>query len=95
MNNDPSSTRSKHQAQHTKQPSITKNNAPIIRKTLKERTKGQARFYVAHERKNVENKTKVNAIERLLSNNKNRLRATYVLITKSCGVNISNQVIFN
>jgi hypothetical protein len=40
MNNDPSSTRSKHQAQHTKQPSITKNNAPIKRKTLKERTKG-------------------------------------------------------
>jgi hypothetical protein len=39
-NNDPSSTRSKHQAQHTKKTSTTKNNAPIKRKTLKERTKG-------------------------------------------------------
>jgi hypothetical protein len=44
--------------------------------------------------KNVENETKVEAIKRLLSNNK-RLRASYVLITKSCGKNISKQVIFN
>jgi hypothetical protein len=34
--------------------------------------------------------TKVDAIERLLSNNK-RLRASYVLITKSCGKNISEK----
>jgi hypothetical protein len=49
---------------------------------------------VTQRRKNVENKTKVEAIERLLSNNK-RLGASYVLITKSCGKNISKQVIFN
>jgi hypothetical protein len=45
-------------------------------------------------RKNVENKTKVEAIERLLSNNK-RLRTSYVLIRKSCGKNNSKHVIFN
>jgi hypothetical protein len=36
---------------------------------------------VTQRRKNVEGKTKVEAIERLLSNN-NRLRASYVLIRK-------------
>jgi hypothetical protein len=46
-------------------------------------------------RKNVENETKVEAIERLLSNNKKRLRAWHMLITKSCGKNISKQVMFN
>jgi hypothetical protein len=50
---------------------------------------------VTQRRKNVESKTKVNAIERLLSNNKKRLRASYVLVTKSCGKNISKQVMFN
>jgi hypothetical protein len=35
--------------------------------------------------------TKVDASERLLWNNK-RLRASYVLIRKSCGKNISKQV---
>jgi hypothetical protein len=35
---------------------------------------------VTQRRKNVKNKTKVEAIERLLSNNKKRLRASYVLI---------------
>jgi hypothetical protein len=49
---------------------------------------------VVHGRRNVENKTKVEAIERLLSNNK-RLRASYVLIRKSCGKNITKQVIFS
>jgi hypothetical protein len=44
---------------------------------------------VTQWRKNVESKTKVDAIERLLSNNKKRLRASYVLVTKSCGKNIS------
>jgi hypothetical protein len=41
-----------------------------------------------------ENETKVETIGRLLSNNK-RLHASYVLITKSCGKNISKRVIFN
>jgi hypothetical protein len=41
-----------------------------------------------------ENETKVKAIERLLSINKG-LRAWHILITKSCGKNISKQVIFN
>jgi hypothetical protein len=50
---------------------------------------------VTQQRKNVESKTKVNAIERLLSNNKKRLCASYVLVTKSCGKNISKQVMFN
>jgi hypothetical protein len=50
---------------------------------------------VTQRRKNIENKTMVDANERLLSNNKKRLRASYVLITKSCGKNISKQVIFN
>jgi hypothetical protein len=50
---------------------------------------------VMQQRKNVENKTKVEAIERSLSNNKKRLHVTYVLITKSCGKNISKPVIFN
>jgi hypothetical protein len=49
---------------------------------------------VAQWRKNVENKTKVKAFRRLLSNNR-RLQASYVLITKSCDKNISKQVIFN
>jgi hypothetical protein len=49
---------------------------------------------VTQRRKNVENKTKVEAIGRLLSNNK-RLRASYVLIRKTHGKNISKQVIFN
>jgi hypothetical protein len=49
---------------------------------------------VMQRQKNVENKTRVEAIERLLSNNK-RLRASYVLVTKSCGKNISKQVMFN
>jgi hypothetical protein len=40
------------------------------------------------------NKTKVDAIGRLLSND-NRLCASYVLIRKSCGKNISKQVILN
>jgi hypothetical protein len=31
-------------------------------------------------RKNIENETKVDAIERLLSNNKKRIRASYVFI---------------
>jgi hypothetical protein len=44
--------------------------------------------------KNVENKTMVDANERLLSNNK-RLPASYVFVTKSCGENISKQVMFN
>jgi hypothetical protein len=35
---------------------------------------------VTQRRKNVEDKTKVEASERLLSNNKKRLRASYVLI---------------
>jgi hypothetical protein len=39
-------------------------------------------------------RTKVDAIERLLSNHKS-LRASYVLVTKSCGKNISEQVMFN
>jgi hypothetical protein len=34
---------------------------------------------VTQRRKNVEDKTKVEAIKRLLSNNKKRLRASYVL----------------
>jgi hypothetical protein len=42
---------------------------------------------VTQRLKNVKNKTKVEASERLLSNNK-RLRASYVLVTKSCGKNI-------
>jgi hypothetical protein len=50
---------------------------------------------VTQRRKNVESKTKVDAIERLLSNNKKRLRSSYVLVTKSCGKNISKQVMFN
>jgi hypothetical protein len=50
---------------------------------------------VTQRRKNIESKTKVDAIERLLSNNKRRLRASYVLITKLCGKNISKQVMFN
>jgi hypothetical protein len=41
-------------------------------------------------RKNVENKTMVDANEKLLSNNKKRLRASHILIRKSCGKNISN-----
>jgi hypothetical protein len=45
-------------------------------------------------RKNVENETKVEVIERLLSNNK-KLHASYVLVRKSCGKNISKQVMFN
>jgi hypothetical protein len=49
---------------------------------------------ITQRRKNVENKTKVDAIERLLSDNK-RLRASYVLIRKSCDKNISKQVMFN
>jgi hypothetical protein len=49
---------------------------------------------VTQRRKNVENETKIEAIERLLSNNK-RLCASYVLIRKSCGENISKQVMFN
>jgi hypothetical protein len=49
---------------------------------------------VTQRRKNVENKTKVEAIERSLSNNK-RLRASYVLVTKSCAKNISKQVMLN
>jgi hypothetical protein len=49
---------------------------------------------VAQRRKNVENETKVEAIERSWSNNK-RLRASYVLIRKSCGKNISKLVMFN
>jgi hypothetical protein len=49
---------------------------------------------VTQRRKNIESKTKVEAIGRLLSNNK-RLRDSYVLVTKSCGKNISMQVIFN
>jgi hypothetical protein len=35
---------------------------------------------VTQRQKNVENKTKVEAIERLLPNNKKRLRDSYVLI---------------
>jgi hypothetical protein len=50
---------------------------------------------VTQRRKNVENETKVEAIKRLLSNNKKRLRAWYILITKSCGKNVSKQVMFN
>jgi hypothetical protein len=52
--------------------------------------------------RNAENKTKLESIVRSLTNNK-RLRASYVLITKSCGKNISekysllelNKVTFN
>jgi hypothetical protein len=49
---------------------------------------------VTQQRKNVENATMIEAIGRSLSN-ENRLRASYVLIRKSCGKNISKQVIFN
>jgi hypothetical protein len=49
---------------------------------------------VTQRRKNVEDKTRVEAIERLLSNNK-RLRASYVLIRKSCYKNIWKQGMFN
>jgi hypothetical protein len=49
---------------------------------------------VTQRRKNVENKTKVEAIERLLSKNR-RLRASHVLIRKSRDKNISKQVMFN
>jgi hypothetical protein len=44
--------------------------------------------------RNAENKTKLESIGRLLTNNK-RLCASYVLIRKSCGKNISKQVMFN
>jgi hypothetical protein len=44
--------------------------------------------------RNAENKTKLESIGRLLSNNK-RLRGSYVLIRKSCDENISKQVMFN
>jgi hypothetical protein len=47
-----------------------------------------------HNDENVENKTNVEVIERLLSNNK-WLCASYVLIRKSCGKNISKQGMFN
>jgi hypothetical protein len=40
-------------------------------------------------RKNIENKNMVDANEKLLSNNKKRLRAWHILIRKSCGKNIS------
>jgi hypothetical protein len=49
---------------------------------------------VTQQRKNIENATMIEAIGRLLSN-ENRLHASYVLIRKSCGKNISKQVIFN
>ena len=39
---------------------------------------------VTHERKNAGNETKVEAIERLLSNNK-RLGVGYILVRKPCG----------
>jgi hypothetical protein len=61
--------------------SITKNNAPIKRKLLKSVLKDRLDSMVTQQRKNVEEKTKVEAIERLLSNNK-RLRVSYVLIRK-------------
>jgi hypothetical protein len=77
-----------------KQTSATKNNALIRRKLQKSALKDRLDSMVTQQRKNVEDKTKVEAIERLLSNNK-RLRASYVLITKSSGKNISNQIIFN
>jgi hypothetical protein len=51
----------------------------LYKSTLKDRLDSM----FTQRRKNVENKTKVEAIERLLSNNK-RLRASYVLIRKSC-----------
>jgi hypothetical protein len=41
-----------------------------------------------------ENETKVETIGKLLSNNK-RLRASYVLIRKQCGKNITKQVMFS
>ena len=47
---------------------------------------------VTHERKNAGNETKVEAIERLLSNNK-RLRVGYILVRKSCGKNISKEIL--
>jgi hypothetical protein len=43
--------------------------------------------------RNAEHRTKLETIVRSLTNNK-RLHASYVLITKSCGENISKQVIF-
>jgi hypothetical protein len=56
--------------------------------------KGRLDSMVTQRRKNVENKTKVEAIERLLSNNK-RLRASHGLIRKSHDKNISKQVMLN
>jgi hypothetical protein len=64
------------------------------KKLQKNALKDRLDSMITQRRKNVENKTKVDAIERLLSDNK-RLRASYVLIRKSCDKNISKQVMFN
>jgi hypothetical protein len=82
MNNDPSSSRSKHHAQHQKQQvqlrTMHRSKESFKKSTLKDRLDSM----VTQRRKNVESKTKVDAIERLLSNNKKRLRSSYVLIRK-------------
>jgi hypothetical protein len=46
---------------------------------------------VTQAQETLKNGTKVETIGRLLSNNQ-RLRASYVLVTKSCGKNISNRL---
>jgi hypothetical protein len=55
--------------------SITKNNTSIKRKLKKSVLQDRLDSMVMQRRKNAEDKTKVEAIERLLSNNKKRLSA--------------------
>jgi hypothetical protein len=65
----------------------TKNNTPIKRKTLKERTKRYVRFYGYASARNIENGAKLESIVKSLTNNK-RLRACSYFNEKSCGKNI-------
>ena len=47
---------------------------------------------VTYERKNAETKQRSKLSKRLLSNNK-RLRVGYILVRKSCGKNISKEIL--
>jgi hypothetical protein len=73
MNNDPSSTRSKHWAQHTKKQVQLRTMHQSKEKLKKSALKDMLDSIVTQQRKKVENKTMIDVNERLLSNNKKRL----------------------